>query len=47
MIITFQNFKSILPEKLHAQFLSMAGKERAGAIIYKDQVLRYANIDEY
>ena len=47
MIITMQNYKSYLPEKLHAQFLAMAGRERGGAIVYKDQVLRYSNIDEY
>lgn len=47
MIITMQNYNSILPEKLHAQFRAMAGREAGRAIIYKDQVLRYANIDEY
>ncbi|MEQ9221281.1 MAG: hypothetical protein RLO17_24720 [Cyclobacteriaceae bacterium] len=47
MIITLLNYKSILPEKLHDQFLVMAGRERVGAIIYKDHVLKYANIDEY
>lgn len=47
MIITHQNYKSILPEKLHAQFRAMAGRETGRAITYKDQVLRYANIDEY
>ena len=44
MIITFENYKLILPEKLHSQFKIMAG--RGSAIIYKDQVLRYVNIDE-
>lgn len=47
MIITLLNYKSILPEKLHNQFLAMAGRERVGRIIYKDLILRYANIDEY
>ncbi|MEQ8580071.1 MAG: hypothetical protein RIB01_15285 [Balneola sp.] len=42
-----QNYKSILPEKLFVQFLSMAGRETGRAIIYKDQVLRFCTIDEY
>lgn len=45
MIITLLNYKSIIPEKLHDQFLSMAGRE--GPIIYKGSILRYDNIDEY
>ena len=47
MIITLENYRIHLPRKLHAQFLSMAGRETGRAIIYKDQVLRFANIDEY
>ena len=47
MIITMQNYKSQLPEKLWENFNSMAGRETGRAIIYKDSILRWANVDEY
>jgi hypothetical protein len=45
MIITYENYKIFLPEKLHETFCKMAGRNRP--IIYKDGILRVANIDEY
>lgn len=47
MIITMQNYKSILPEKFWKQFIVMAGRETGWPILFKNQILRFANIDEY
>jgi hypothetical protein len=47
MIITMENYKSVLPEYLHNKFISMIDRAYGRAIIYMDQILRYTNVDEY
>lgn len=46
MTITFANYKTCLPESKQDIFCQMAGRETGRLIVFKDKVLRFANIDE-
>lgn len=48
MQITWNNYRSALPENLWNAFVQLANSSRAqyNPIIYKDKTLRFANIDE-
>lgn len=48
MIITWDNYKTALPYSLWEQFQTLASRLRAtySPIIYKDGIVRFANVDE-
>lgn len=46
MIISWINYKTLLPESLHEKFCSLANRSFGRPIIYTGQVLRYATVEE-
>lgn len=46
MITNTENYKQVLPEKYRGRFLQIAGSEIGIAIIFKDQIFRWAKDDE-
>lgn len=48
MLITWENYRSHLPEAMHDRFRELANNNRYNrAIIYAEGSVRYATIDEY
>jgi hypothetical protein len=47
MIVTWQNYRGVLPPNLWDRFKTLANQTHVKPIIYIDRVLRYATYDEY
>lgn len=46
MQITYMNYKQMLPESLHDKFRLMIDRAYGRVVIFKNNILRYANVDE-